>query len=156
LSTNLDSIMAVLSKKNILKIHQNDNVIVALCNLPKGHIININNKKIRLLNHINSKHKFSVEDLKKGDSIYMYGIIVGCATKKILKGELISRLNISHNIGNYKLNSKKKYIKWRKPNFKEFSNVSFMGYERKNGSVGVENNWLIIPLVFCQNRNIEV
>ena len=30
-----------------------------------------------------------------------------------------------------------------------------MGYHRDNGSVGTENNWLVIPLVFCQNRNIE-
>ena len=31
-----------------------------------------------------------------------------------------------------------------------------MGYHRKDGSVGTANYWLVIPLVFCENRNVEV
>jgi altronate hydrolase len=30
-----------------------------------------------------------------------------------------------------------------------------LGYHREDSRVGTENNWLVIPLVFCQNRNIE-
>ncbi len=31
-----------------------------------------------------------------------------------------------------------------------------MGYHRSDGSVGTANYWLIVPLVFCENRNVDV
>jgi altronate hydrolase len=31
-----------------------------------------------------------------------------------------------------------------------------MGFHREDGKVGTANYWLVIPLVFCENRNIEV
>ena len=31
-----------------------------------------------------------------------------------------------------------------------------MGYHRADGSVGTANYWLVIPMVFCENRNLEV
>ena len=30
-----------------------------------------------------------------------------------------------------------------------------MGYHRNDGQVGTANYWLVIPLVFCENRNVE-
>src|SRR5690606_26699473 len=37
-----------------------------------------------------------------------------------------------------------------------FSGRTFMGFHREDGKVGTANYWLVIPLVFCENRNIEV
>jgi altronate hydrolase len=31
----------------------------------------------------------------------------------------------------------------------------FRGYHRADGQVGTRNYWLVLPLVFCENRNIE-
>nr|WP_315817268.1 UxaA family hydrolase [Paraflavitalea speifideiaquila] len=31
-----------------------------------------------------------------------------------------------------------------------------MGFHRADGSVGTANYWLVVPLVFCENRNVEV
>ncbi len=31
-----------------------------------------------------------------------------------------------------------------------------MGYHRPNGEVGTANYWLVIPMVFCENRNLDV
>src|SRR5918994_2006950 len=31
----------------------------------------------------------------------------------------------------------------------------FLGYHRPDGQVGTANYWLIVPLVFCENRNVE-
>ena len=44
-----------------------------------------------------------------------------------------------------------------KPNLsnKHYSSKTFDGYHREDGKVGTENNWLVIPLVFCQNRYID-
>ena len=30
-----------------------------------------------------------------------------------------------------------------------------MGYHRSDGQVGTANYWLVIPMVFCENRNTE-
>jgi len=33
---------------------------------------------------------------------------------------------------------------------------TFAGYRRSDGQVGTRNHWLVVPLVFCENRNIGV
>ena len=106
------------SSNKVLKINPRDNLIVALSDLKKSEIIIIDNQKIELKSNINSKHKFSVQDLKVGDKVYMYGVIVGKAIKKILKGELINKNNISHDTEAYQLSKHKKNITWKLTNFK--------------------------------------
>ncbi len=32
---------------------------------------------------------------------------------------------------------------------------TFNGYHRADGQVGTRNYWLVIPLVFCENRNVD-
>ena len=34
--------------------------------------------------------------------------------------------------------------------------AEFLGYHRADGQVGTRNYWLVVPLVFCENRNIGV
>jgi len=34
--------------------------------------------------------------------------------------------------------------------------ADFLGYRRSDGQVGTRNYWLVVPLVFCENRNIIV
>ena len=33
---------------------------------------------------------------------------------------------------------------------------TFLGYRRSDGQVGTRNYWLVVPLVFCENKNIQV
>jgi len=144
------------SRPKTLKIHTNDNIIVALVDLKKGEKILIDNKPIKLSYNIKAKHKFSVSDLNTRDKIYMYGVVVGIAKKQILEGEPITTQNIIHETEEYFVPKSSNQSKWKSPNLDAFSNKTFLGYKRHNGVVGTENNWLVIPLVFCQNRNIEV
>lgn len=144
------------SRPKTLKIHTNDNIIVALVDLKKGEKILIDNKPIKLSYNIKAKHKFSVSDLNTRDKIYMYGVVVGIAKKQILEGEPITMQNIIHETEEYFVPKSSNQFKWKSPNLDAFSNKTFLGYKRHNGVVGTENNWLVIPLVFCQNRNIEV
>ena len=37
-----------------------------------------------------------------------------------------------------------------------FKGRTFNGYHRKDGKVGTANHWLVIPLTFCENRNLDV
>jgi altronate hydrolase len=135
-----------------LKIHPKDNVIVALTDLKKDEIIN---PLLKLKNNVKAKHKFSIENLSIGDSVFMYGVVVGKAKKRILKGEQITPFNIIHETEDYKIPKTVSKTKWNPPNLDDISKKTFLGYHREDGKVGTENNWLIIPLVFCQNRNIE-
>jgi len=136
----------------IIKIHPKDNVIVALTDLKKDEIIN---PSLKLKNNVKAKHKFSIENLSIGDSVFMYGVVVGKAKKRIIKGEQITPFNIIHEIEDYKIPKTVSKTKWNPPNLDGISKKTFLGYHREDGKVGTENNWLIIPLVFCQNRNIE-
>ncbi len=142
--------------QEIIKINSKDNVLVALRKLKKGSTYILNNKEYLIQENIDSKHKFAMKNFDIGDAIYMYGVLVGKATKKILKGGLITQNNIKHSTTNFCVPKKKQIIKWIPPNISKFKTKTFQGYHRKDGKVGTENNWLIIPLVFCENRNVEI
>ncbi|WP_159017789.1 UxaA family hydrolase [Algibacter sp. L3A6] len=144
------------TKQNVLKIHEKDNVIVALADLKKGDKITFENHVYELQNDISAKHKFVTETLAEGDPVYMYGVLVGKAKKEILKGDIISTTNLIHDTEKYGVNASEEKEVWQAPDVSKFVNKTFNGYHRADGKVGTENNWLIIPLVFCQNRNVEV
>jgi altronate hydrolase len=142
-------------KSKILKIHPDDNVIVALVDLFKGDEMINETCSFVLISDVKAKHKFSTQDLKIGDEIYMYGVIVGKAKKEIAIGEVIDTQNIIHETEKYSVPKTNQKINWVGPKIDAYTKKTFLGYHRENGSVGTENNWLVIPLVFCQNRNIE-
>ncbi|KAA5821892.1 altronate dehydratase [Algibacter amylolyticus] len=144
------------SDQKILKIHEKDNVLVALADLKKGTEVVYDSKTYVLQNDIPAKHKFVTETLAKGDLVYMYGVLVGKAKKDIAKGDMISTTNLVHDTESYGVNDTNEKEVWLAPDISKFVNKTFNGYHRGDGKVGTENNWLIIPLVFCQNRNVEV
>ena len=57
------------------------------------------------------KHKFSIDNLNIGDSVFMYGVVVGKVIREIQKGESITTLNISHQTESYELPKLKKQIR---------------------------------------------
>ena len=138
-----------------LIIHPRDNIIVALTNLSKGDIIDLDVGTITLVSDVKAKHKFAVRNLTIGEEVYMYGVVVGKAKNKILQGEVITRQNIIHETEPYMVPKNAASKNWTSPNLTSFSKKHFLGYHREDSRVGTENNWLVIPLVFCQNRNIE-
>ena len=141
--------------KKILKIHPLDNLIVALSDLNKGEIFNINNKKIKLKTDVKAKHKFAIDNLNLGSQVYLYGVVVGKVIKSISEGEAINTQNICHYTKRYTLPKKLKKTSTSNLSNNQYSSKTFDGYHREDGKVGTENNWLVIPLVFCQNRNID-
>jgi altronate hydrolase len=139
----------------ILRIHSRDNIIVALTNLSKGDIVELNGVSISLVSDVKAKHKFAMRNFAVGEEIYMYGVVVGKAKNKIGKGEVITTQNIVHETETYTVPKNNINKNWTAPKSAHFSTQTFLGYHRDDGRVGTENNWLVIPLVFCQNRNIE-
>jgi altronate hydrolase len=132
-----------------VKINPIDNVYVALSNLPKGSI----EHSVTLLADIPAKHKFAEIDFKPGDAIKMYGITIGLASQNITKGEQITTFNVKHEAEKY--NKRIPGYQYQPPDVSKYTVRSFMGYHRANGSVGTANYWVFIPLVFCENQNLE-
>lgn len=141
-------------KQAFLQIHPADNIVAALVDLPKGHNLTINGTTIQLQENIPAKHKFTVATLTIGTAIKMYGVLIGKAAKTIPKGSRISTDNTIHAVQTY--GAQKKEIPWVAPNVTKWNNRTFKGYHRADGKVGTMNFWLVIPLVFCENRNIKV
>ncbi|HVW95512.1 MAG TPA: altronate dehydratase family protein [Mucilaginibacter sp.] len=141
-------------KRNFIHIHPHDNVLVALQNLEEGAEIEFGGKTFRLKQRVEAKHKFTLNELNTDDEIFMYGVLVGKATKPIPQGGLISTETVHHASGSFKLGERK--LDWHQPDTSKYTGKTFNGYHRADGSVGTGNYWIVVPLVFCENRNIDV
>ena len=141
-------------QRNVLKVHPSDNVLVALTNLSKGETIVFEGAEYIIQETIKAKHKFAMTDLATGDPIYMYGVLVGKAQEPIQKGGLISTANVKHAASEFTVGERK--TNWIKPDLSKFAGRTFKGYHRADGSVGTANYWVVIPMVFCENRNLDV
>ncbi len=141
-------------KQSVLKIHRDDNVMVALTNLAKGETISLEGAETVMLENIPAKHKFFLQDMKPGDEVIMYGVLVGKAQMNITKGSRMTTENIKHAAEPYSYRDIK--FEWHAPDVSRFRERTFNGYHRRDGRVGTANYWLFIPTVFCENRNLDV
>ncbi|WP_153801099.1 UxaA family hydrolase [Foetidibacter luteolus] len=141
-------------KHAITKVHPKDNVIVALRNLDKGEHFTYNGEEFVTAEPVAAKHKFTTQELQPGDEVYMYGVLVGKAKTAIPKAARISVENLQHASDSFTLGKRK--TEWHVPDVSRWKEATFNGYHRGDGSVGVANYWVIVPLVFCENRNVEV
>lgn len=144
------------TKKNrVLKLHPEDNVAVALEDLPGGAKVFVENQLFVLKENIPVKHKFTLTEIRKGNPVYLYGIKVGNALSDIPQAAAITTGNIANATSEIKMTSPRNY-KWTPPMTDAFAKRTFMGYHRPDGQVGTANYWLVIPMVFCENRIVEI
>ena len=141
-------------KKNYVQIDPRDNVIVAITNLEKGLSAKIGKQKVVLKEDIKQKHKFALNDFEVDDEIFMYGLLIGKAIQPIKAGSAITIFNLKHSSAEY--SEKNKNYNWVAPDISKFDKRTFDGYHRSDGKVGTANFWLVIPLTFCENRNLDV
>jgi altronate hydrolase len=83
----------------------------------------------------------------------MYGILVGRATRAIRAGEVITTENVQHDASVVAMRNQASV--WTAPDISQWSNRTFLGYLRADGQAGTRNYWIVLPLVFCENRNID-
>lgn len=140
--------------KKFMQIHPSDNILVALTHLDKGEALQTAAGDLVLVEDIPQKHKFSVQDLAPGDEVRMYGVLVGKVVKPIPRGGLISTENVKHASSDF--GKRSGTFHWTAPDVSKWKGRTFMGYHRSDGQVGVRNFWLVVPMVFCENRNMKV
>ena len=138
----------------VLKVHPNDNVIVALKDLKKGQEVLYKGEIFVLQDDVNAKHKFFTNDMQTGDEIIMYGVLVGKAQHFIPKGGVMNTENTKHAADPFEY--RPYHYRWTPPDVSKFEGRTFSGYHRSDGRVGTANYWLFMPTVFCENRNLDV
>src|SRR6478672_3425001 len=111
-------------KAKVLKVHPNDNVIVALQNLQRGETVQLNGSSYVVEEDIPAKHKFTAKPLHAGDDVTMYGVLVGKAKTEIAQGLRISTENITHASGNYNISNTRR-TEWQMPNLGSFKDRTF-------------------------------
>jgi altronate hydrolase len=141
-------------KQKALKVHPADNVMVALTDLRAGENVVYQNTNYKVLEFIPAKHKFAITGITAGGEIIMYGVLVGRAQTDIHAGGLLSTDNVKHAASGFLTGAF--HAEWRKPDVRKWQNRTFNGYHREDGGVGTANYWLVVPMVFCENRNLEV
>ena len=134
--------------KKYIRIHENDNVAVALVPLSAGFELNDGT----VLNEdIDLGHKIALKDIKCGDPIIKYDTLIGYATADIKRGDHVHTHNIRTSLGaddEYTYNP----VDTVDPKTDE---GTWMGYLRKDGSAGVRNEIWIIPTVGCVNSIVK-
>lgn len=141
-------------KSRILKIHPRDNAIVALTDLQPGENVTFDNELFEIKEQVAAKHKFAATDLDEGAPVYMYGVLVGKTKTRVPKGYRLTTTNLKHAANGFEVGERK--TSWHKPVVSAWGTKTFNGYHRADGSVGTANYWIVVPMVFCENRNVEV
>jgi altronate hydrolase len=138
----------------VLRLDPRDTVIIALTDLKQGESVSVDGQTYDLATDVAAKHKFSTKAFSPGDPIFMYGVMVGRASAPIRAGEAITTLNIRHDAAAFHEESES--FHWHAPDVSKWKSRTFAGYLRADGQVGTRNYWLVVPLVFCENRNLLV
>jgi altronate hydrolase len=139
--------------ETVLRIDPRDNVLVALVPLTTGSTVRFGESSCTVTENIPAKQKLALADLQIGDLVTMYGMVVGEATQPIARGGLLSTRNIRHRTGGY--TAERHPVSFDMPDPSAWTSRTFMGYRRADGQVGTRNYWLVLPLVFCENRNVD-
>ena len=142
------------NSQKVLCIHPDDSMLVALSDLQAGEVVNWEGDSILISTPVKGKHKFARRTFAAGELLSLYGVTVGRATQTILRGEAVTTDNLEHYAPEVELGDSKPYH-WTPPSVTQFDGATFPGVARADGRVGTANYWLVFPLVFCENRNVE-
>ena len=75
-----------MAMQDIVKIHENDNVAVALHPVKAGETIQVGGVTVTAGEDIPQGHKFVIKPIKKGDAVIKYGFRIGYAQADIEVG----------------------------------------------------------------------
>lgn len=132
-----------MTQPTVIRLHANDDVLIAARQLVPGTTIATENVSVRDL--IPPGHKMAAHDLKAGDAVRRYNQIIGFAKADIAAGQHVH----SHNLGmgeferDYGIGQSVQELP------KAGTPASFMGYKRPNGKVGTRNYIAVISSVNC-------
>ena len=139
-------------KTKFLQINPADNVAVAIVGLSAGEQVTIGEVTTTLNEDIPAGHKFALKDFVEGEDVIKYGYPIGHAIMSKKQGDWMNESNIKTNLAgllDYTYNPVSVSLDIPQ------EDLTFKGYRRKNGDVGIRNEVWIIPTVGCVNGIIN-
>ncbi len=134
---------------SVLHIHPRDNVAVALAALPAGQTVAVAGRSVTLAAAIPTGHKFALAALPAGANILKFGQPIGHATEAITAGGWVHTHNVKTNLSGVLEYSYQPAIEKLAP---IADGLTFDGYHRSDGEVGIRNELWILPTVGCVNE----
>ncbi len=150
--------------QTVIKIHEKDNVAVALAPMNAGQMIKIDNFAILISENIPAGHKFALKNIPVGSEVLKYGYSIGKAKQFISAGDWVHTHNVKTGLGELLEYSYQPGADTN-PAFTENTSLPlngkgegkyFMGYRRADGKVGIRNEVFIIPTVGCVNDIVRL
>ena len=139
---------------NFIAVHPNDDLFVALEPHKRGSLVQQQGRSFTLVEDVPAKHKVAVRDIAENESLTMYGVTVARAQRSIRAGQVVTPANVVNATDDPAAVSRAAV--WQPPDVSRWQNRTFEGYRRDDGRVGTRNYWIVVPLVFCENRNLQV
>ena len=135
-------------KTKFLKINTADNVAVAIENLSKGEVLHIDGSEVQLQEDVPAGHKFALKPFAQGEDVIKYGYPIGHTLQPIAQGCWINERNLKTNLsGLLEYSYQPVDASLQIPN----RGLTFKGYRRANGEVGIRNEIWVVPTVGCVN-----
>ena len=167
--------------QDFIRIHEKDNVIVAVRSISAGETLAIDGQTVMALDDIPAGHKMALRDISWGEQVVKYGYPIGNASRDIRAGEWVHTHNVKTGLGELleytyePVGSVEMTVdvsgKDEAQHSIEYgverqvcgigckiftiSGKTFQGFSRPNGKVGIRNDIWIIPTVGCVNNVAE-
>ena len=134
----------------VFKIHEKDNVAVAVSPVAKGETVIVGAKAFAALTDIPAGHKVAISPIAKGQDVIKYGFPIGIAKEDIPVGTWVHTHNVQSKLGDL-LHYSYEPEKADRQELTTNKTYEFLGYKRPDGTAGIRNEVWIIPTVGCVN-----
>ncbi|MGH8269946.1 MAG: SAF domain-containing protein, partial [Steroidobacteraceae bacterium] len=139
--------MAAPLLPDALRVHPEDDVLVALRDLQAGETVRCASDVIVARAPVPRGHKIAAAPIASGTLVRKYGWPIGRATRDISPGEHVHTHNLATTLTSHTDYTYTPLAPATEPSGSEPR--TFMGYRRRNGRVGTRNELWIVCTVGC-------
>lgn len=143
----------LLTKSPLMKLNPYDTVAVALRPIDQGEQLTLNDMTITANHDIPQGHKIALTDMPEGHDVIKYGYPIGHTISDVFVGDWLHIHNVKTNLAgelDYSYQPNLQQVHYPK------TDLTFQGYKRTDGKVGIRNDLFIIPTVGCVNGMAEL
>ena len=133
-----------MKQSSFIKINPADSVVVCLRAMKQGETIEMDGRSIPLLQDTPAGHKILLKDVAEGEDIIKYGYPIGHARTAMKAGSWVNEDNLKTNLSG---TLTYEYHPVNEPLTIANERMTFQGYVRRNGEVGIRNEVWIVPTV---------
>ena len=142
------------NRLHTIRVHESDNVAVALMALEPGYALDADGQLIHVLEIIPAGHKVALRRIDRGDIVRKYGVPIGAASATIDAGAWVHEHNLVTRLSDSATTVRHTRREVAARDVHDRMPV-FAGYRRKDGRVGTRNEVWVVNTVGCVNTAAE-